>query len=197
MSILTLGLILVLHRLVCCETGWQRVIFKGLSSLMVALVLVILASAFQRLLLYEIVYGYTQLRLYSHIFMVWLALIFVWFLGTLWYQPNRFALGVLIASLGFLITLNIINPDAFIAEQNLARYQATGQLDVRYLTKLSDDGVPVLVLVVDQVTGQDQAMLKDHLHSRRERLEAIIASQSWPSFHLAQQRAYAALSGMN
>ena len=92
-----------------------------------------------------------------------------------------------------MITFNIINPDAFIAEQNLARYQATGKLDARYLTTLSDDVVPVLVLAVDQVTGEDQAMLKEHLRSRRERLEAIIDSQSWPSFHLAQQRAYEAL----
>jgi hypothetical protein len=92
-SVLTLGLILGLHRLVRCETGWQRRIFNGLSSLMVGLVLVILASAFQRLLLYEAAYGYTQLRLYSHVFMVWLAVTFVWLLATLWLRPDRFAIG--------------------------------------------------------------------------------------------------------
>ena len=92
-SVLTLGLILTLHWLVRSETGRQKVIFKGLSSLMIALVLVILASAFQRLLLYEIAYGYTQLRLYSHIFMVWLALLFVWFLGTVMVPARPFCPG--------------------------------------------------------------------------------------------------------
>jgi hypothetical protein len=209
-SLLTLGLILSLHRLVRCQTGWQRAIFKGLSSLMVALVVVILTSAFQRLLLYELAYGYTELRLYSHVFMIWLAATFVWFLVTLWLQPSRFAVGAFGLALGFLITLNIINPDAFIAEQNLARYadafiadpnldrsQASDKLDTYYLTTLSDDVVPVLVLALNQVSGQERQVLQDHLRARRERLAETIASQSWPSFHLAQWRAYAALSGMN
>jgi hypothetical protein len=209
-SLLTLGLILTLHWLVRCQPGRQRDIFKGLSSLMVALVVVILTSAFQRLLLYEIAYGYTELRLYSHVFMIWLAATFVWFLVTLWLQPSRFAVGAFVAALGFVITLNIINPDAFIAEQNLARYadafsadqnldrsQASDKLDTYYLTTLSDDVVPVLVLAVNEVSGEERRMLQDHLRARRERLAETIASQGWPSFHLAQWRAYAALSGIN
>ena len=193
-SMLTLGLIFILWRLGRFETGRQQGVFKVLSSLMVVLVLPILASAFQRLLLYEIAYGYTELRLYSHVFMVWLAATFLWFLITLWLQPHRFALGVFVAALGFLITLNVINPDAFIAEQNLARYQTTGKLDIRYLTRLSDDVVPVLTQAVNRVSEADRQILKDHLNSRRASLAATLASQDWPSFHLAEQHAYAVLA---
>jgi len=193
-SVLTLGLIFIVWRLARFETGRQQTIFKDLSSLMVVLVLPILASAFQRLLLYEIAYGYTELRLYSHVFMVWLAATFLWFLITLWLQPHRFALGVFVAALGFLITLNVINPDVFIAEQNLARYQTTGQLDIRYLTRLSDDVVPVLVRAADRVSEDDRQILQDHLNSRRARLATTFASQHWPSFHLAEQHAYAVLT---
>jgi hypothetical protein len=50
-SVLSLALVLGLHWLTRRETERQGRIFKGLSSLMVAFVLVILASAFQRLLL--------------------------------------------------------------------------------------------------------------------------------------------------
>jgi hypothetical protein len=189
-SVLTLGLILGLHRLVRCETGWQRRIFNGLSSLMVGLVLVILASAFQRLLLYEAAYGYTQLRLYSHVFMVWLAVTFVWLLATLWLRPDRFAIGAFLAILGFVLTLNAINPDALIAERNLARYQATGKLDVHYLTTLSEDVVPALVLAMDQVTGDERERLSDHLRDRLGRMEEDTRWQSWPSLHLARWRAY-------
>lgn len=207
-SVLTLGLILTLHRLVRSETAWQRVVFKGLSSLMVALGLVILASAFQRLLLYEIAYGYTELRLYSHVFMVWLAATFVWFVVTLWLRPERFALGLLLTSLGFVVTLNIINPDAFIARQNLAGldtfiaeenqpYSRTGdKLDIEYLTTLSDDAVPVLAAALNPLNPDERLTLSDHLHSRRERLAKTIATQGWPSFHLAEQRAYSALAGI-
>lgn len=189
-SVLTLGLVLGLHWLTRRETGRQVRTFNSLSSLMVGLVLVMLASAFQRLRLYELAFGYTQLRLYSHVFMVWLAIVFVWFLVTLWRRPNRFAIGAFVAALGFLITLNLINPDAFIARQNLARYQTTGKLDVYYLTTLSDDAVPALVPALDQVTGEEREVLRDRLRRRLERLEANRRRQSWPSFHLGRQRAY-------
>jgi len=189
-SVLTLGLILGLHRLVRCETGRQKRTFNGLSSLMVGLVLVILASAFQRLLLYEAAYGYTQLRLYSHVFMVWLAVTFVWFLVALWLRPDRFAIGAFVAALGFVLTLNAINPDAFIAERNLARYQATGKLDVHYLTTLSEDVVPVLVLAMDQLTGDEREMVRDHLRDRLGRMDENDHLWRWPSIHLARWRAY-------
>jgi hypothetical protein len=189
-SVLTLGLILGLRWLARRETHQQMRIFNGLSSLMVGLVLVILASAFQRLRLYEAAYGYTQLRLYSHVFMVWLAVAFVWFLVTLWRWPDRFAIGAFVAALGFLVTLNAINPDAFIARQNLARYQATGKLDAHYLTRLSEDAVPVLVQAVDRVTGDEQKVLSGHLRYRLESMEESARWRNWPSFHLARRRAY-------
>jgi hypothetical protein len=193
-SVLSLGLILTMHRLARTETGWQGNTLKGLSSLMVAAVLVMLASAFQRMSLYESAYGYTELRLYSHIFMVWLAVVFIWFVGTLWSRSRYFALGLFAAALGFVFTLNLINPDAFIARQNMARYQASGKLDVDYLTTLSDDVVPELVAAVSRVSGPEQELLQDHLRTRRERLAATLTDQSWPSFHWTEQRAYAALT---
>lgn len=189
-SVLTLGLILGLRWLARRETRRQAQIFNGLSSLMVGLVLVILASGFQRLRLYEAAYGYTQLRVYSHVFMVWLAAAFVWFLVTLWRRPDRFAVGAFVAALGFLVTLNAINPDAFIAGQNLARYQVTGKLDAYYLTRLSEDAVPKLVLAIDQVTGDEREVLSGHLRYRLERMETSTRWPSWPSFHLARRRAY-------
>lgn len=196
-SVLSLGLILTMHRLARAETGWQGNTLKGLSSLMVAAVLVMLASAFQRMSLYESAYGYTELRLYSHIFMVWLAVVFIWFVGTLWSRSRYFALGLFAAALGFVLTLNLINPDAFIARQNLARYQASGKLDADYLTTLSDDVVPELVTAVSRVSGQERAILQAHLHTRRERLAATLTTQSWPSFHWAERRAFQTLEKIN
>jgi hypothetical protein len=185
---------------------------------MVALVLVILASAFKRLLLYEAAYGYTQLRLYSHVFMAWLAFAFAWFLITLWFQPDGliprtgdpeprtgdpvartgysvprmgyFPLGAFVAALGFVITLNLVNPDAFIARQNLARFQATGKLDVYYLAQLSDDALPTLIQNVDHLASADRQVLNENLGSRLEHMENITQWRRWPAFHLSRQRAY-------
>jgi hypothetical protein len=123
--------------------------------------------------------------------MVWLAATFVWFLVMLWYRPGHFVIGAFVAALGFLITLNAINPDAFIAEQNLARYWETDKLDVSYLTGLSDDAVPVLVAASNQLAGDRQRTLRQNLRRRLKRKEEdAYWWQSWPSFHLSRQRAY-------
>ncbi|MEM7033477.1 MAG: DUF4173 domain-containing protein, partial [Chloroflexota bacterium] len=151
-SLMTLGLILGLYWIMRRNSQSQEFVFNSLGTLMVALVIIMLISAFQRLLLYEAAFGYTELRLYSHVFMIWLALTLLWFLVTLWSPKFRFGIGALVAGFGFLITLNLINPDAFIARQNLAHFEQNGtfekqsaldrydgarQLDVGYLSSLS------------------------------------------------------------
>jgi len=85
-----------------------------------------LVSAFKRLLLYEMAYGFTEMRIYPHVFMIWLALLLGWFLVTLWLRPGRFAIGVVIACLGFVATLNVMDVDAFIVRRNVERYGQLG-----------------------------------------------------------------------
>jgi hypothetical protein len=135
-ALMTLGLVLLIHWLTTRNGRNQTRFFNALSSLMSALVMVMLVSAFQRLLLYEEAYGYTWLRLWVHTFMVWLGFVFVWFMITLWRSPapspnhislragvpNYFAFGIFLAAIGFLASLNLLNPDRLIARQNLARY---------------------------------------------------------------------------
>ncbi len=170
-SLLSLCLILGFQWLGRRETIRRRRIFGCLCSLMAGLVLVILASAFQRLRLYEAIYGYTQLRLYSHVFMIWLAVVFVWLVFVLWNGPGRFGIGAFIAALGFLVTLNIINPDDFIVKRNIAHYQYTGRLDISYLGKLSEDAVPALVSAMDEVTREERSALQRDLSDRLKRMD--------------------------
>jgi hypothetical protein len=86
--------------------------------------------------------------------MIWLGIFLAWFLFGLWRRPDRFALGAMIIGMGFVVTLNVLNPEAFIVRQNIARYWAGGDLDVRYLESLSADAVPALVAAV--VDGQGE-----------------------------------------
>jgi len=127
------------------ETSTARIVYSSLTSLLVALVMVILVSAFQRLLLYEAVYGFTRLRTYTHIFIIWLAALLLatslleW-LGKL----HHFVLAFTIAVLGFGATLNLLNVDSFIARQNIARTISGEMLDIATLASLSSDAVPAL-----------------------------------------------------
>ena len=93
----------------------QRRTFSGLGIGLVVLVAVILVSAFQRLLLYEEVYGFTRLRTYSHIFMIWVGVLLAVVVILEFIKRQRaFALASLFAAIGFVLTLNIINVDGLI-----------------------------------------------------------------------------------
>jgi hypothetical protein len=193
-SLLTLGLIIVLNFISRRETTTHVRTFNTLSSIMVALALVLLASAFWRMMLYESAYGYTHLRLYVHIFEVWLGLAFLWFLVTLWLKPRRFAIGAFVAAVGFLATLNLINPDAYIVEQNLTRYRETGNLDLYYLTRVSIDGVPALVKGLGELPVSEQQVLRENLGTRLAGLQSEAGREMSPSFNLARWQAYELLS---
>ena len=124
----------------------QRWAFSGLGIGMVVLVGVMLVSAFQRLLLYEAAYGFSRLRLYTHVFMIWLgALLAVVVVLDILRKERLFALTALLASIGFAATLMFVNVDGYIVRQNVARATTGEGLDVPYLASLSADSVPVLV----------------------------------------------------
>ena len=144
-ALLSLGLVLGIEAFTWRDSKQQFKLFNLQAGLLIGLVIIMLISAFQRMRLYEAAYGYTELRLYIYLFMIWLALFLIWFLIGLFRRPDRFALGAQFLVIAFLVALNLINPDAFIVRQNIARYQAGGDLDVPYLESLSADAVPALV----------------------------------------------------
>jgi hypothetical protein len=193
-AVLSLGLILGLQALTRRATRGQWALFGASATGLVAGVLVLVAAALWRMALYEEAYGYTHLRLYVHFFLIWLGLLFLWFVLTLWTRPARFALGAFGAALGLLITLNVINPDATIAAENLGHhYLQTGRLDTNYLDDLSDDAVPVLVASLPSLAPREQDAVRALLARRRADL-ADPAVQGWPAYHLARAQAAALLA---
>ena len=45
-------------------------------------------------------------------FIAWLGVAYLWLLVTLWLRHDRFAVGGFVCALGFLVTVNLLNPDA-------------------------------------------------------------------------------------
>jgi hypothetical protein len=128
------------------ESAGKRLAFSGLGIGLVALIAVILVSAFQRLGLYEAAYGFTRLRTYTHVFMIWLGVL----LGAvvvleLLRRERLFVAAMLLAGIGFAASLGLLNVDGFIVRQNVARAPLGQGLDVAYLASLSSDAVPALV----------------------------------------------------
>ena len=191
-SVLTLLMINGLRWLGRYDTGSKLRLFNLLSTLMIALAMVMLVSAFQRMLAWESVEYYinTQIRLYVRWFIFWLGAAFIWQFLTLWVKPERFAIGALVAGLCFLITVNLANPDADVAAFNLARHD---ELSTRYLYQLSDDAVPTLAAGLNGTTGEIHNILQTDLSDRLSLMEYDRRWQDWPSFNLARQQAYDSL----
>lgn len=209
-SVLVLGLLLLLGALTRRQGGKQERLFNLSTTVTVGLTVVMLVSAFKRLLLYEMAYGFTEMRIYPHVFMIWLALLLGWFLVTLWVRPGRFAIGAVIACLGFVATLNVLNVDDFIVRRNVERYEQLGstafalrdvynpdesRIDPIYLTGLSADAIPALVQSVDRLAGEPKREVANYLRGQLLQMETDSARRQWPAFHLAHRRAHDALTG--
>ena len=125
------------------DTSTQRNVFAVLGIALVALVFVMLLSAYYRLGLYEAAYGFSRLRTYTHVFMIWLALLLLAVVALDLLQRQRtFALAAIVALIGFSVSLILLNVDAFIANHNVQRAVDGEELDVAYLASLSSDAVP-------------------------------------------------------
>jgi Domain of unknown function (DUF4173) len=145
-AFLSLLMILGLSTITRREDEAQRRVYSGLSVILVALVMVILVSAYQRLMLNELAHGFFRLRTYSHVFYIWLALLLVAVVVLeILHRERVFALACVIAALGFAISLSLLNVDGFTAEQSILRAEQGRYLNVADLASLSTDSVPVLV----------------------------------------------------
>jgi hypothetical protein len=186
-GILSLGLILGLAAWTKRERAATRWWFNGLSTLLVLQVGVILASALIRLLLYEDAYGFTRLRTYTHIFIPWMGVLLVSFLGLLFFgKLRKFAVMFVLGAIGFTLTLNLLNVDAFIVKRNMARMEKEGNLDVYYLARLSEDAVPSLVALARRSLEDNQEQLLLELACWSVQLDAQMDGHAWPSTHLSR-----------
>ncbi len=195
-SILALGMILALTSLTRREQAKTRCWFNTLSVGVVLLVGVILASALMRLLLYEEAYGFTRLRTYTHIAILWMGVLFVAFAALLLVNRLRqFSTAVAAAVVGFAISLNVINVDAFVVQRNAARMSQTGKLDTAYLASLSEDALPALVRLAISAPPSYQSGLLAQLACRRAELQESSTDLDWPSYRWSRGRALRALEG--
>jgi two-component system sensor histidine kinase BaeS len=189
---LTLLVIWAAARKVPREDPTDRLWMRATLGLLCLQTLVVVGSALHRMNLYQDAYGFTQLRLLVDVFEGWLGLLVVAVLaaGTMlraaWLP--RFAL---VSGVVALLGLAALNPDAWIAQQNLDRYSATGKVDWTYLRSLSDDAVPVLAgyPVLTDVVSEPVDLRRCVLANR------TAADDDWLEWNLGRSRAADDLPG--
>jgi hypothetical protein len=181
-----LPVLLLLHWLLRAGNAAHERLFRALAAMLVVMVFVVMASAVQRMRLYQDAYGMTELRFYTTAFMGWLATLLLWFAATvLRGHRERFAFGALVTAFLAIGLLDRINPDAFIVRTNVARLAAGLTFDPNYVITLSADAVPALV---EALPALDEA--------KRQRIEKrVLASgsspidQDWRTWNWSRQQA--------
>lgn len=145
-ALISLLLILVLNMVTKRQNKMEKGVYSGLCAGIVLMVLVILASAFQRLRLGIDWHGYSRLRLYPSIFLFWLgALLITVIVLEIFKRERLITFAALLASIGFGASLFIFNVDASIVHHNVLRPEEGKHFNVPHLTSLSLDTVPALV----------------------------------------------------
>ncbi len=196
-AFLSLLMIIGLSTITRRENEAQRHAYSGLSVALVALVMVILVSAYQRLTLNELAHGFFRLRTYSHIFYIWLALLLVAVVVLeMLHRERAFAFAAVIAGLGFAISLSLLNVDSFTAVQSILRAEQGKYLNVADLASLSTDSVPVLVnqFLSPSVSPSIHETIGAILLCRSARNgDSTQPSRDWRSFSFSQWMANTAM----
>ena len=216
-AFLSIGLLWLLVNRTRRDVAWHSPAFHSVGALLIFLTLGLLGSAFQRMWLYEQAYGFTHLRIYTHVFMVWLVVLLGLLLATMVSGKLRwFPFGGFVSALVVLALLTLADPETIIVRANMARFQATGNLDLigagndqtedsygsyrpsraidtGYLARLSPDATPALIEVLPTLPPAEQATIREGLEEQRAWLQREAEHSGWPGWHFARWRAWAVL----
>jgi hypothetical protein len=144
-TVLTLPVLGVAARWAPRTQRTDRLLIRVLLGALAALTLVIVASALYRMHLYEQAYGFTRLRILVSACELWLGLVFAMVLvAGIRLRAGWLAQAVAASAAASLLGLALLNPDQFIADRNIDRYQRINRIDVYYLSRLSADAAPAL-----------------------------------------------------
>jgi hypothetical protein len=187
---LTWIVIVVARGAVPTTPGAQRRALIASIEVAIGLVLLIVYVAHSRLQLYEVAYGFTMLRLYSHVFAGLAAAAFaVLGVSVAGVVSSRSWLFGAVAALvlATLIGLNAASPESVVVRLNVARAEQTGKLDVDYLASLSDDAIPAALAADSNLSVADRRVLRAAICATDRP-----AGTGWAAFNVATQAALGA-----
>ena len=177
-TLLTLIIIGLVSRWAPKETSADRTLLRSLLGALIVLGMVIVGSAVWRMWLYQNSYGWTRERLFFGSVELWLGGVFVlvalagWKLRAAWFPRAAVA-----SFAALLLGLAVINPEGFIAQQNVERFQ---QIDFWYLRALGPDAAPALAKLPEPYRSCALSWMDRDLQAN---------SEQWYSWNLSRAEA--------
>jgi hypothetical protein len=182
--------------------AWRGRAQLAASLVLLGLTAVVLLSAFLRLRLYQDMYGWTELRFVVLTAILWLAVALAATVWLLLARMSRWTLHVLgVLSLVTVAVMNLVGPQAFVADRNLERALNPGivpvggrtGLDASYLAQLGDEAIAPVVAAYPGLSPQSRLDVARFLAERSMALSADPSYQGWASWNLTRERAREAL----
>lgn len=142
---------------------------RRLELMAVAAILIVLISAFRRVVLYEQAYGFTTERLVAQAFMIVLAVTFLLLARELYrgQLTSAFSRQVMMVCLGTVTAFVLWNYEGWLVERNFARASGTGRLDLVYLSRLSPNATPALISRLRSLKPEEQLVVTRRLGCRQ------------------------------
>jgi len=192
-SVINFGILIFGKTFVKKDNKKIYVAIKIFLTLLVIFTLVLLVSAFYRMLVYEQAYGFTYLRIFVQTFMIMLFFLSIANIIYIWKPDFPVIKSYFIISLAIYIIMNFANVDVIIAENNINRYFESGQIDTNYLKTLSYDAVPVMerLLTSDKYSSEsEETRITGEVMEYYEQEKSELEDQKdWQSFNISRYRA--------
>ena len=155
------------------KTKKQKMYNKIMSLLIIIFTIIIIASAFYRMNLYQETFGYTYLRIFVDFILITEGIIAIpIIIKILGIKIDLLKTSIIIISFMYVF-LNYMNIEDFIATKNIDMYLANPEdknFDIDYLCDLGTDATPKMV---ELLTSKDEYIVKkvkNHLHKQKENL---------------------------
>jgi hypothetical protein len=143
-AFLTLLVVAIAGRRRGGRKGRRPTAVEGLLGLLCLLTLVVLASALRRLGLYEDAYGFTVARLVGHAATLWIGAVIALVLAAGALRATWLPQALVALTAAALFAFSLVNPEGWVAERNVERYEESGKIDDWYLGTLGPDATPAL-----------------------------------------------------
>jgi hypothetical protein len=178
--------LLLTHSLLDDRGHKARTVFVGFAGVHLLLLFATVASAVQRMLVYQSAYGLTEERIVVTAILIWLTAVLVWFGTTVFSRRrDRFAFGALASAFVLVGSLQIIDPAGLAARHNLDRIEELGGVDAEHLGSLGADAVSLVVARLGELSDEGQCVVARRLL----RSWGPDRPGEWKSFNWSESRA--------
>jgi signal transduction histidine kinase len=189
-TFLTLVVVGIATRKAPQETASDRLVLRAALVTLCVLTLAVVASALYRMSLYQEAYGYTVLRVFVDGFELWLGLLIVLMIVAIVRLRGAWVpRAALLSGAVFFLAFGLMNPDGWVAQRNIDRFQQTGKLDTYYLAGLGVDATPAIVAGLDE--KQAACVVTWHMEKSGDRSDGVL------DWNLGRARAFDAVQGKN